>query len=105
MEFYFGNNAYKLDHNFIFESFDLNENDDNESNKQSENTQSSINKQTTSADEFKNDVKAILNDDTKINELLNKLGINSNNSENSINFTQIISNLENLEKIIVAFKI
>ena len=84
MELYFNNIEYNINSNNIFESFSVNEEESKETS-------------------FADKVSPLFSDSNKASQVLSELGFGNNSNSNDT--TQIIKNLDNLQNIVLSFKI
>ena len=84
MELYFNNIEYNINSNNIFESFSNNEEESKETS-------------------FADKVSSLFSDSNKASQVLSELGFGDNSNSNDT--TQIIKNLDNLQNIVLSFKI
>lgn len=84
MELYFNNIEYNINSNNIFESFSINEEESKETS-------------------FADKVSSLFSDSNKASQVLSELGFGNNSNSNDT--TQIIKNLDNLQNIVLSFKI
>ena len=84
MELYFNNIEYNINSNNIFESFSINEEESKETS-------------------FADKVSSLFSDSNTASQVLSELGFGNNSNSNDT--TQIIKNLDNLQNIVLSFKI
>lgn len=114
MELYFGNNAYTINNDILFESFEINEADENtEKPKQQEqvqNQQQQADKKLPAKDVLQKAVNIVFASEELtqkyINKITNKEDSSANTNEtNKLDFEQIINQLNELIEAIANLKI